>query len=799
MLHELRHAFRALMRSPAFTVPAVLCLALAIGANTAIFTVVDAVLLRPLPFPEPERLVGVWERARRRPEGFNVVAPANFLDWQRQSRAVATMGAIWERRLAVTGLGEAVEVPAQSVSASLFPTLGVSPVLGRTFTREEDAPNGPAAVVLSHGFWRSRLGGDRNAVGRTIVVDGEPRRVVGVMPAGFGVPGGAAAELWLPIAFDPATDYRVEGGRYLRVVGRLAPGATIESAAAELRAIARRLADAHPVYNAQWSAVVVGLHTHLVRGARRPLLVLAGVVAFVLLIACANVANLALARAAERRREVAVRAALGASRWQVVRGQLAESLLVSCMGGGLGLLVALWGTQALVAAAPSNLPRAAEVGIDGRTLAFTAILSLLTGVVFGLVPALEATRADLQSTLREGGRGASRGRARGALVVAQVALSLVLLVGAGLMIRSFARLNRVDPGFDAGHVFTAKIGLPGSRYGEPAQEAAFARALMERVRAVPGVQAASLTMYLPFDCPCSRDSYWIAGRPVPRPEDQTGMSVLAVDPDYFRTLGIPVLRGRPFTDADGPSSPRVVVISQSLAQAAFPNEDPIGRHLQMNWGDTLDAEIVAVVGDVRAYGLDSMPDQTTYWPLAQFQVGGFALVARAAGDPMALARPIADQLHALDADLPLADPRPLDSYLGASVATRRFIMLLLGSFAAVAVALAAIGIGGVIGNTVARRTREIGVRLALGAQPADVLRMVLRQGMALTAAGIGAGLVGAFALTRVLRSLLYGTSPTDALTYGAVALLLGVVAFVAAWLPARGATRVDPIVALQSE
>ena len=798
MLRDFSVALRSLLRSPGFTVAAVLCLALAIGANTAIFSVIDAVLLRPLPYAQPERLVMLWEQNRQRPDGRNVVSPANFKDWRAEMKSVADAAAVFSIRSSMTGLGDPVQLPVDAVTASFFRVLGVPPALGRVFTDEDDLPTAATVVVVSDGFWRQRLGGDPNALGRVITLGGSPAEIVGVMPAGFTMPG-STAEIWAPLGLDPSRNYRIGSGRYLNVIGRLAPGATVAQADAELRTIARRLEETYTDFNAGWTATVVSMQDQIVGGTRRTLLVLAGVVAFVLLIACANVANLALARAAARQREIAVRAALGASQWQVMRAQLAESVLVAGMGGALGLLLALWGTTALVAAAPANLPRAAEIGIDGRTLLVTAVLSLLTGILFGLAPALRSSREDLQGTLKDGARGASRSRARGALVVVQVALSLVLLVGAGLMIRSFSRLSSIDAGFDAERVFSGKVSLPFRRYAEVGPRLALVDGLVDRVKAIPGVRAAGATWFLPFDGPGSRTSYWVGGRPIPESDKQPGTSVLAVTPGYFETLGIPVVRGEPFTAADGPTSRRVVVINEALARASFPGENPIGREIHMPWGDTLKAEIVAVVADVRSAGLDSMPEPTSYWPMSQFRTLSFAILARTDGDPAQLAAPIAAALHGFDADLPLAEPRSLDSYRSASIAARRFTMLLLGAFAGVALVLAAIGIAGVIANSVAQRTREIGVRLALGAQPGDVMRMVLRQGMTLVGAGVGVGVLGAFALTRVLESLLYGTAPTDAPTFIAVAALLTAIALAATWIPARRATLVSPLTALQAE
>ncbi len=801
MLNRIRYASRSLLRSPGFTLAAVLCLGLAIGANTAIFTVLNAVLLKPLGYAEPTRLVMLWERFAERPEGHNVVAPADFLDWRAQTRSFNSMAALAEGHETLTGLGEAQQVPVQAVTASFFPVLGVTPSLGRTFTAEEDTPAGPALVVVSDRFWRRHLSADPRAIGQSVTLGGTPFTVIGVMPPGFRFAGRSTeeAELWTPLSLDPARDYRATSGRYLLAVGRLRPGVTVEQADGELRALAARLADEHPVFNAGWTTTLVPLREQVVGGARTPLLVLAGVVAFVLLIACANVANLQLARGAVRRRELAVRTALGAGRGTLVRDLLAESLVLSIAGGALGLLLAVWGTAALVALAPAGLPRLEEISVDGRTLAFTTVLSILTGFIFGLLPALHSSRADLNDVIKEGGRGVSGGRLRSGLVAAQLALSLVLLVGAGLLIRSFLRLSREDPGFDASHVLAAKVDLPTNRYNTDPRQAAFFEELLARIRRLPGVTAASAINWLPFGGGGSASSYFVEGRPAPAPGQELGADIRAVDPDYFHTLGIPLRAGELFTSRDGPHIRKAVVINQALAHQVFPGENPIGRHVLMPWGDTLNGEIVAVVGDTRAAGLDSVARPTLYWPMAQFPWSFMSLVIRTRGTPEALIRPVTSELHALDADVPLANPRPLDSFLSQSVASQRFTMLLLGAFAAVAVVLAAIGISAVVANAVVRRTREIGVRMALGAERRDVLRMVLRQGMLLVVIGIGVGLAGALALTRVLRNLLYGVSPTDLVTFAGVPLLLAGIALVAAYLPARRAADVDPMVALRTE
>ena len=801
MLSQLRHSTRALIRSPGFSVAAVLCLALAIGANTAIFTVVNAVLLKPLGYAEPSRLVMLWERSQQRPDGHNSVAPADFLDWRALNHSFTDIAAFYEGHVSVTGLGEPEQVAMQGVTASIFPVLGVPPALGRSFTEDEDTPSGPAVTVLSHEFWRSHFNADPHVLGRALMLDGTPFTVIGVMPPGFVVKGRATAPpaLWTPLSLDRANDYRETSGRYLLSVGRLKPGVTVAAADADLRAVAARLAQEHPVFNAGWTTTLVPMQESVTGAARTPLLVLAGVVAFVLLIACANVANLQLARGAARRRELAVRTALGASRSRLLRELLTESLLVAAAGGMLGLLLAVWGTAALVAAAPPAVPRLADIAVDGRTLLFTAALSIVTGLLFGLLPALHGSRTNLNDVLKEGGRGAAGGRVRSGLVAAQLALSLILLVGAGLLIRSFARLSREDPGFDAGHVLTARVDLPRSRYATDARQVAFFDQLLAQIRRVPGVTAASAINWLPFGGNGSATDYFVEGRPVPAPGQELDADIRAVDPDYFHTLQIPIRSGEMFTTRDGPAVRKAVVVNEALVHQVFRGENPIGRRILMPWGDTLVGEIVGVVGDTRHAGLDSLPHPTIFWALAQFPSSFMSLVIRTSRPPEALVSPVARELHALDPALPLADARPLDAYLGQSIAAQRFTMLLLAAFAAVAVILAAIGISAVVANAVVQRTREIGVRMALGAARQDVVRLIIGQGMPLVGVGIAVGLAGAFALSRVLRSLLYGVSPTDAVTFAGVAVLLAVVAVVAAYLPARRAAAVDPMVALRTE
>jgi predicted permease len=807
LLQDARYALRALRRNPAFTAVAVLTLAVAIGANTAIFSVLNAVLLTPLPFPEPDRLVMVWEWSHRSGNRRNVVAPYNYLDWRRDSRSFAELAAYADVRANLTGLDQPEEVAVGYVTANLFPLLGLQPLRGRAFTADEDRPGAPRVAVLSFELWQRRFGGSPAVVGQTIALNGTPFEVVGVMPRAFslGLPRsfqrpGQMTELWTPLRLDPAADYRGRTGRYLVTFGRLNPGVSAGQAEADVQTIAARLAGAHARTNTGWSATVVPLTEQIVGGARRSILVLAGVVAFVLLIACANVANLQLVRAAARRRELAVRSALGAARGRLVRQLLTESVVLALAGGAAGLLLAFWAGEALARLGATSVPRLAEVALDGRTLAFTSGLAVLTGLLFGLVPAVQVARGELQEGLKEGARGSAGGsRTRTALVASQVAIAMVLLVGAGLLLRSFARLQAVDPGFNPDGVMTARLNLPGRAYDTPEKQVAFFQQLLERVRALPGVQSASAISFLPFAGLGSRTSFRIEGRPVPAAGQFPSTDVRAAMPDYWRTLGIPLVAGEALDARDIAGAPRRVVINEAFARAHFPGENPVGKFVIMPWGEDLRGEIVGVAADTRQFGYDVEPYPMIYWAMPQFPLSFMSLAVRTAGEPDAVVPSLRAAVRSLDADLPLADVRPLGDFLGESVAQRRFTMALTATFAAVALLLAAVGLYGVLAYGVAQRTREIGVRVALGAARRAVIGLVIREGMMVVVAGIASGALLAVALTRVMTTLLYGVGPLDPVTYVAVAAVLGAVALLASWLPARRAARVDPMAALRNE
>jgi putative ABC transport system permease protein len=796
---DLRYALRTLRRTPSFTLAAVACLALGIGANTAIFSVINGVLLRPLPFTDPGSLVLVWETNPSHAQDRNVVSPANYLDWRAQSSSFTDIGTYIDWRANLTGLDEPLEVPVSIATASFFNVLGVAPELGRVYTAEDDRPNAGNVVVLSHRFWERQFGARRDAIGARLNINGRPFTVIGVMPATFGMEG-SKSELWVTMNLDPAIDYRTRTGRYLTTVARLKPGVTTARAQVDMSAIARRLEAAHPVFNTGWGANVVPMYDQVVGGIRRALFVLGGVVGFVLLIACANVANLLLARSTARTREISVRSALGAAQSRIVRQLLTESVVLSTLGGAVGLLLAYWGLQAVKALAPQGVPRVSTISLDGLTLAFTIVVALATGFLFGLVPALQTGRPNLQTALREGSRGSTAGgSARGILVVAQVALSLVLLVGAGLMMRSFAKLQSVDPGFDPHNVLTGRVQLSGERFHASSAATAFFEQVLDRVNRVPGVESASAINWLPFSGLGSSTSYWIEGRPVPPPTSEFVADVRGVDPRYFRTMRIRAIRGEPFDARANTESPKQVVVNEAFVRVHFPTSNPIGEHVLMPWDDTLRAEIVGVVADTKHAGLDSLPRPMIYWAMKQFPGNFMTLVVRTTGDPMRLAPVIAREVRALEANQPFADPKALEDYLGQSVAQRRFSMTLLGVFSAVALVLAALGIYGVLAYSVAQRTREIGVRMALGARESTVATMVVRESLGVVGIGLAIGIVGALALTRVLASLLFDISPTDPLTFVAVTLGLGAVAVAASYLPARRASSVDPIVALRSD
>lgn len=798
---DVRYGLRALLKKPGFTITAVIALALGIGANTAIFSVVNGVMLRSLAYANPERIVMLWERSVSREAQQNLVSPANFLDWQKLSTSFEDMAAVWDLRANLSGNdGEPEEVKVQCVSYPFFSALGVQPMIGRAFLPEEDRAGGNLVVIISHQLWQTRFGGDPAIVGKETTMNGRQRTIVGVMPPGFYFLDNQV-KVWMPIGLDPAINYRETAGRFLRVVARLKPGISPQQAQGEMTGIAKQIEQANPVKNLGWTVNVVPIHEQVVGEIRPILIVLLAAVAFVLLIACANVANLLLSRAASRQKELAVRAALGAGRIRLVRQMLTESVLLALVGGIVGVLLAYWGTHLLVAFGPDNIPRLSEIRIDPRVLVFTLAVSLLTGMLFGLVPAVQASRPDLNDALKEGTRGSTGGRSgtlRNAFVVAQVSLALVLLIGAGLMIRSFMRLQSVNTGFQPANVLTMRAQLPGKKYPEKHQIVDFFKQAQERIATIAGVQAVGAISYLPLTGLASRDSFKLPGQPPFPAGHEPGVEVRVVTPSYFQAMGIPLLKGRLLNDRDVKEA-RVLLINETMAKRYFPNVDPVGKQLEIMWDGSGPDEIVGVVGDVREGALNKEPEPAIYWSHARETYSGMTLVIRANGDASRLALAVQKEIRALDPEQPVADVRTMQQVIARSIARPRFNTLLLAIFAGVALVLASVGLYGVMSYSATQRIHEVGIRMALGATRADIMRLVVGNGMLLTLVGIAIGIAASWGLTRLMQSFLFGIGTTDAVTFLGVSTLLVGVALIANYIPARKATRVNPVIALRYE
>ncbi|HYN83898.1 MAG TPA: ABC transporter permease [Pyrinomonadaceae bacterium] len=809
LAQDLRFGLRLLSKKPGFTAVAVLTLALGVGANTAIFSVVNALILRPLPLPEAESLVLLFEQSKKSGALSSVSYP-NFKDYR---EGMSTLEAAATFRLSgatLTGTGEPERLQAARVSSDFFRVLRVGPHAGRLFAPEEDAPGGARVVVITHGLWQRRFGADPSVVGRTITLDDNAHTVVGVLPHGFEFPYHIkGAELFSTIAHE-GSNLAERGARATQVVARLRDGASMEQARAEATALAARLEEQYRDRNAGVGATVIGLQDHLVGGVRPALWTLLGAVGFVLLIACSNVANLLLVRATARQREIAVRTALGASRRRIVRQLLTESLLLSLLAGACGLLLAVWGVGALVSLSPGDIPRLESVRLDPRVLAFTFAVSLLTGVLFGLVPALRASKPELTESLKEGSRGTNarpgRQRVRGALIAGELALALMLLVGAGLLLKSFWRLQAVDPGFDPQNVLTMRINLPRARYADGASRAAFVGDVTERVRGLAGVRSVAFGGPVPFSSGDIGSSFRIEGRAEPEPGSEPGASFRGVTPDYFRALGMPLLRGRDFAAGDvRGAATGAAIVNETLARKYFAGEDPLGKVLVgvgVTSGDEAEPrrwEVVGVVGDVRHSGLSVEPGGEIYLPYTQQPWTGGYLVVKTSVEPMSLAAAVRAELRAVDKDQAVAEVRPLEQMIAGTVARPRFYAALLTIFACVGLVLAVVGVYGVISYSVTERTHEIGIRMALGARAPDILRMVIGGGMRYVLVGVFAGLVASLSLARVIESLLFGVSAWDPLTFAAVSALATAVALLACYVPAKRATRVDPMVALRYE
>jgi putative ABC transport system permease protein len=791
---DLRFGARMLLKQPGFTLIAVLTLALGIGANTAIFSIVNAVLLRPFPYKEPERLVILRERVSGG-SGFSPSYP-NFADWRAQNTVFDSMAAaLGNESFNLTGAGEPERLQGRIVSAEFFSTLGIKPLIGRDFLAEEDRPGATPAAILSYGFWRRRFGEDPSVIGKRLTLNNQNFTVVGVTPPNFQFE--TETDVTAPIGLQ-AQRFRLRGrDPGAGVVARLKPGVSLQQAEAELNMIAARLEQQYPESNKGRRARVTPLHEFFVGDVRQPLLILLGSVGLVLLIACANVANLLLVRSSARRKEMAVRMALGASRRAIIRQLLTESFLLAALGAALGILLALWGASFIAGHLPDGAPRLHEARVDAPVLGFTLAVSLLTGLLFGLAPALQASRSNLTEGLREGDRGSSgrRQRLRSVLVVGEVSLTLTLLVGAGLLIQSFWRVLQVDPGFKAQNLLTMQLSVKNP---DDQQVANFFEQLQQNVRSLPGVKSVAVSDGLPFDM-ANYPGFIIEDRPSP---DNKGSGLrYTVSPDYFQTLGIELIKGRVFTAEDTRDSQLVAVINEVLAQRYFPNEDPLGKRLKQSLPNSPSLEIVGIVRHVEHYNLDGQNSAQPqfYTNFNQSRARPINLLVRTDAEPLSLAAAVLAQVAALNKDQAVFNVRTMEQILARSVAARRFSMLLLTVFAVVALALASLGIYGLMSYAVAQRTREIGVRMALGAQSGNVLRLVIGQGMKLAFVGVATGLIASLALTRTMKNLLFGVSATDPATFATIALLLIAVALLACWLPARRATKVDPMVALRME
>ncbi len=806
MLKDLRQGLRSLLKRPGLTAVALVTLALGIGVNTAIFSAVDSVLLRPLSFADPDRLMAVWEHTPHLGIVANEFAPANYFDLRKQNTVFDGVGAFGQLSTNFTGEGEPEQLEGHLVTANVFSILGVAPALGRTFAADEDQQGRENVAVLSHSLWQRRFNRDPGIINRRITLNGESFTVVGVMPPNLFFPV-RETELWVPWSMEEG-QAEGRGDHYFRLVARLKPGVTREQANAEAEAIAARLAIAYPRTNEGLGFVVNSFHQDYVGDLRRPMLILFAAVGLVLLIACANVANLLLAQATTRRREIAIRMALGASRWAIARQLLTESLLLAAAGGLLGVLGAIWGVAALAQVLPESLAKLQAISVDSRVFLFTGGVTVLTAIAFGVVPALHATRANpgdaLAKTSRDLAGGLSGRYFRRALVIAEVALAVVLLAGAGLLIRSFHRLNQVDLGFKPDNLLTMRMVLPLPKYRDPEARRAFYDELFRRLNEIPGVEAAGINTRLPLSTSGMKFSFSVEGRTMPSDSNLPFALYRVVNPDYFNAMGIPLQRGRVFDTRDTAAATPVFVINRRLAEQYWPGEDPTGKRLKIGPVDGPNqwATVIGVVGDVRQAGLYGEQLAELYAPYAQERRSWMSprdLVVRTNGHAAALAGAVREAVWQVDKDQPVSNIRTMDEVFAATVSRERFQTLLLGLFAALALALACVGLYGVISYAVAQRTHEIGIRMALGAQAGDVLKLVLRQGMTLTFVGLVFGIAGALAVTRVMTDLLFGVTATDSVTFISVAALLILVAFLACYVPARRATKVDPLIALRYE
>jgi putative ABC transport system permease protein len=810
LLKDLSYGARSLLKRPGFTVVVVLTLAVGIGANTAVFSVVNAILLRQLPFRNPEQLVTLWERNPARGYEQNSPAAGNYVDWRDQNRVFVGMAAYTPREFNVSLGDQAERYAGAAVSASLFEVLGVSALKGRVFTTGDETPGNNQVVLISYNFWQKRLPGVLDPAGKTITLDGKTYTIAGVMPEGFRFPGGtgtvlriftpAAAELWIPLTLDDK-ELQQRSSHYLNVIARLKPGATVAQATSEMDGIQQRIEQLYPTFYVGSNVNVVPLNEQVVGTVRRPVLILWGAVGFVLIIACANVANLMLVRSTSRRREIAVRTALGATQSHIIRQLLTESLLLSLAGGTAGILLAIWFVRAFATIVPPTFPRQEEIAVNNAVLIFTLLTSVFTGLMFGLAPALQSVKVDLTKALKAGGRSVAEGsrtyRFRNLLVTAQLSLTLMLLIGAALMIQSFVRLGSVRPGFNTDRILTMEVSLPISNYPQPRRPALFQQ-LIERTKALPGVESVAAAKHLPLSGDNMNFAFDVEKRPFPEGKSP-GADCRIVTNDYFNTLGIPVIKGRSFNEGDVIQAPHVLLINEAMARTFFPNEDPLGQRLVLGINGYT-GQIVGIVGDVKHVALDAKTNHEVYIPYAQAPYTiDMTLIAKTRNDPFQIVGAVRNEIKVLDPQVAVGKVRTMDAITKESIADARFRTLLLTMFGLVALVLAAVGIYGVISYTVSQRTHEIGVRMALGAQVGHVRNLVMKSGLRLAVAGTAIGLAGAFAVTRLMSSLLFGLEPTDTRTFISVPIVLVFVALMACYIPARRAMKVDPLVALRYE
>jgi putative ABC transport system permease protein len=804
MGRDLRFGVRLLTKTPGFTAVALATLALGIGAATSIFSVVDAVVFKPLPFRDPDRVLVLWEKNPSLNRFRMAVAVGNFREWSQQARMVEGVAGVFDARINLTGgpngRVDPEELKVERVSASMFPMLGVQPILGRAFQPDEDRPGHGNFALLSQSLWERKFAADPLIAGKTIRLRDQPYTVVGVLPLGFGVLD-PSVDVYVPLALN-ANDPHFTGARMLMVVARLRPGATLDQAKNEMETLGARLEQTNPAVNRGWRPNLFPIQDELFGNVQKSMLVLLGAVGFLLLMACANVANLQLAHGAARQKEIAIRAALGATRRRLVAQLLCESILLALAGGALGLALARGGVALVARLGPASIPRLTQATVDGRLFLFAFAVSVLTGILFGMAPAVQGSRANLNAALTEAGRGGTAGRAarrlRSALVVAEIALALLVLIGAGLLMRSFARLRHIDPGFQPQGLLTLRVPLGGGRNNAIERRVAFFRQVTDRVAALPGVRSVGAVSELPLAGLGLGSMFWIDGRPLPSPEQRPLAMTRGVTPDYFRTIGIPLIAGRFFHDADTAASQPVAIIDSTLAKRFWPQGGAIGGRVITDANEKVE-EIVGVVGKVKPDKLDGDDWPTIYMPHSQKHDQTMILVVRTAGEPMAAAPAVVRTVHDLDAEQPVADVRPMDRVVDEAVAGARFNTVALAIFAAIAFLLAAIGIYGVISYDVTARTNEIGIRMALGAERRDVVKLILGHGARLAAYGIAIGLALAFGLTRLMASMLFGVSPRDFYTYAAISALLGAVALAGSYLPARRAMALEPAAALRHE